>query len=115
MEDFLGRGDRRLSKVIEAAWQAGAGMDAWFESLDRTYEAWKKAIASAGLGGQYRQLEMGGWSAVEALTKDDLIEFCSQPLPWDHIDTGIEKKWLREDLQRALQAKPIEDCCLPPS
>ena len=33
MEDFVGRSDRRLAPVIEAAWRAGAGMDAWFEAL----------------------------------------------------------------------------------
>ena len=51
MEDFVGRGDRRLSSVIEAAWRAGGGMDAWFEALDRTYQAWVWAIAAAGLEG----------------------------------------------------------------
>jgi radical SAM family uncharacterized protein len=30
IEDFIGRGDRRLAPVIEAAWRAGAGLDAWF-------------------------------------------------------------------------------------
>ena len=53
MEDFVGRSDRRLASVIEAAWRAGAGMDAWFESLDRTYAAWTGAIAEAGLEGRY--------------------------------------------------------------
>jgi radical SAM-linked protein len=32
------------------------------------------------------------------------------PLPWDHIDTGIDKKWLKEDLQRALEAAIVPDC-----
>ena len=44
VEDFVGRGDRRLAPVIEAAWRAGAGLDAWFESADRTYGAWTGAI-----------------------------------------------------------------------
>ena len=77
MEDFVGRGDRRLAPVIEAAWRAGAGMDAWFESLDRTYAAWTGAIAEAGLQGRYRELELGGWSAVAALQRDDLEAFCA--------------------------------------
>mgnify|MGYP005730267369 FL=1 len=62
MEDFVGRSDRRLAPVIEAAWRAGAGMDAWFESLDRTYAAWTGAIADAGLEGRYREMEVGGWA-----------------------------------------------------
>ena len=110
MEDFVGRSDRRLAPVIEAAWRAGAGMDAWFESLDRTYAAWTGAIAEAGLEGRYRQMEVGGWSAVAALDRDDLDSFCRQPLPWDHIDTGIDKTWLAEDLKRALAAAVVPDC-----
>ena len=102
MEDFVGRGDRRLAPVIEAAWRAGAGMDAWFESLDRTHAAWTGAISEAGLEGRYREMEVGSWSAVNALDPKDLEVFCRQPLPWDHIDTGIDKTWLMEDLQRAL-------------
>ena len=110
MEDFVGRSDRRLAPVIEAAWRAGAGMDAWFESLDRTYAAWTGAIADAGLEGRYREMEVGGWRAVAALDREDLDSFCAQPLPWDHIDTGIDKRWLAEDLKRALAAAVVPDC-----
>ena len=110
MEDFVGRSDRRLAPVIEAAWRAGAGLDAWFESQDRAYAAWTGAIAAAGLEGRYRDMEVGGWSAVTALDRQDLDSFCAQPLPWDHIDTGIDKSWLAEDLKRALAAAVVPDC-----
>ncbi len=110
IEDFVGRGDRRLAPVLEAAWRAGAGLDAWFESADRTYAAWTGAIEAAGLGGRYRAMEMGAWSAAEALTSSDLDAFCRQPLPWDHIDSGIDKRWLADDLKRALAAAVVPDC-----
>ncbi|NES24902.1 MAG: DUF2344 domain-containing protein, partial [Symploca sp. SIO3E6] len=32
------------------------------------------------------------------------------PLPWDHLDTGIDKNWLKDDLQRALAAATVPDC-----
>lgn len=110
MEDFVGRGDRRLAPVIEAAWRAGAGLDAWFETIERTHAAWTGAIEAAGLGGRYRALELGSWSATGALSAADLAAFCSQPLPWDHIDSGLDKAWLAEDLQRALAAAVVPDC-----
>jgi radical SAM family uncharacterized protein/radical SAM-linked protein len=110
MEDFVGRGDRRLAPVIEAAWRAGAGLDAWFEAADRTSEAWTSAIEAAGLGGRYRELELGEWSAVEGMDPDDLAVFCSQPLPWDHIDSGVDKGWLADDLRQALAAAVVPDC-----
>ncbi|MEB3327503.1 MAG: TIGR03936 family radical SAM-associated protein, partial [Synechococcus sp.] len=110
IEDFIGRGDRRLAPVIEAACRAGAGLDAWFESAERSHAAWTGAIEAAGLGGRYRQLELGAWSAAEAMDAADLEAFCRQPLPWDHIDSGLDKRWLAEDLQRALAAAVVPDC-----
>ena len=110
VEDFVGRGDRRLAPVIEAAWRAGAGLDAWFESAERTHQAWTSAIEAAGLGGRYRALELGGWTAAEGMDPADLAAFCAQPLPWDHIDSGVDKGWLAEDLQRALAAAVVPDC-----
>ncbi|MGA1573848.1 MAG: TIGR03936 family radical SAM-associated protein, partial [Vulcanococcus sp.] len=110
MEDFVGRGDRRLAPVIEAAWRAGAGLDAWFEAADRTYQAWTDAIEAADLGGRYRELEMGEWSSAEGMDPSDLAAFCAQPLPWDHIDSGVEKTWLAEDLRNALAAAVVPDC-----
>ncbi len=110
MEDFIGRGDRSLAQVIEAAWKEGAGMDAWFESIDKTYKAWEKAIISFDLQDKYREIEMGNWSKALSLKKEDLKAICSLPLPWDHIDTGIDKEWLAKDLQRALASEVIPDC-----
>jgi radical SAM family uncharacterized protein len=110
MEDFVGRGDRRLAPVIEAAWRAGAGMDAWFETIDRTHAAWTAAIEAAGLAGRYRALELGTWSSTVALSRADLETFCAQALPWDHIDSGVDKAWLAADLQSALAAAVVPDC-----
>lgn len=108
MEDFLGRGDRRLSSVVRRAWELGAGMDAWWESLDRAFAAWTQAIEESGLAWKYRQVEQGEWNVFQDLLADgpDL----NVPLPWDHIDTGIEKSWLVDDLQRALEAATVPDC-----
>ncbi len=110
IENFIGRGDRRVAKVIEAAWEAGAGMDAWYESIDKTHQAWESAISAAGLKGQYRNIELGSWDTVESINQEDLQYFCSQPLPWDHIDTGIDKTWLAQDLQNALKEIVVPDC-----
>jgi radical SAM family uncharacterized protein/radical SAM-linked protein len=110
VEDFIGRSDRRLAPVIEAAWRAGAGLDAWFESAERTHAAWTGAIEAAGLAGRYRELEMGGWGSTEGMTPEQRAAFCRQPLPWDHIDSGVDKGWLAEDLERALAAVVVPDC-----
>ena len=119
MEDFVGRGDRRLACVIRRAWELGAGMDSWFESLDRAFAAWEKAIALGGLTWKYRSVENGEWNVMEAgqQSRGDISEqensdqhSLDAALPWDHIDTGIGKSWLKADLQRALEAATVPDC-----
>jgi radical SAM family uncharacterized protein/radical SAM-linked protein len=120
MEDFVGRGDRNLSKVVRRAWELGAGMDSWYENLDQAFSAWEDAIAQADLDWKYRQIENGEWNLFHAQDQKrsedaENAQFptphsLDTPLPWDHIDTGIDKKWLQEDLQRALEAAIVPDC-----
>jgi radical SAM family uncharacterized protein/radical SAM-linked protein len=106
MEDFVGRGDRSLAPVVKRAWELGAGMDAWWESLDQAYGAWAQAISEAGLDWKYRQVESGEWNVFER----DSTPNTDLPLPWDILDTGIDKQWLIEDLHRALEAGGVPDC-----
>ncbi|MCZ8037181.1 MAG: TIGR03960 family B12-binding radical SAM protein [Microcystis sp. LE17-20A] len=106
MEDFIGRGDRSLGKVVLRAWQLGAGMDAWWDNTEKAYQAWSQAIEESGLTWKYRQIEQGEWNIFADADKDIL----ERPLPWDHLDTGIDKKWLEEDLKRALDAATVPDC-----
>ena len=105
MEDFVGRGDRRLAPVVKRAWELGAGMDSWWENLDKAYGAWSQAIAEADLTWKYRQVENGEWnifgdrllphSSKGDSLKDSLriarIAPTDALLPWDHINTGIDK------------------------
>ena len=109
MEDFVGRGDRRLAAVVRRAWELGAGMDSWWESLDRAFDAWTQAIAEAGLSWKYRQVDSGEWNIMDTHASDQASNL-DAPLPWDHLDTGIDKQWLKDDLQRALEAATVPDC-----
>ena len=110
MEDFVGRGDRRLAPVVKRAWELGAGMDSWWENLDKAYGAWEQAIAEADLTWKYRQVEEGEWNIFNDNTSTSIADATEAPLPWDHINTGIDKQWLRDDLQKALEASTVPDC-----
>lgn len=114
MEDFIGRGDRSLGKVLQRAWELGAGMDSWYDSVEQAFTAWGQAISEAGLDWKYRQVENGEWNlfAIDNSEQKPLASTSSldHPLPWDHIDTGIDKKWLQTDLERALAAAIVPDC-----
>jgi len=106
MEEFIGRGDRTIAPVIKRAWELGAGMDAWWENTSQAYAAWEQAIEEAELTWKYRQVLQGEWNVFETANQTLL----DAPLPWDHINSGISKKWLQEDLKRALEAATLPDC-----
>ncbi|MGI0482405.1 TIGR03960 family B12-binding radical SAM protein [Geminocystis sp. CENA526] len=123
IEDFVGRGDRRLAPVVKRAWELGAGMDSWWENIDKAYKAWQTAIDEAGLTWKYRLVEEGEWNLFEnvelrmqnaelqnSIPTMDYKLLANMPLPWDHLDTGIDKQWLVEDLERALQEATVPDC-----
>ena len=131
MEDFIGRGDRRLAPVVRRAWELGAGMDAWFDNLEKAFGAWETAISESDLTWKYRQVENGEWNVFKPsdtplpiLQQQEIENKISTPhspfpiphspfhapLPWDHIDTGIDKNWLIGDLQKALEAATVPDC-----
>jgi radical SAM family uncharacterized protein/radical SAM-linked protein len=111
MEDFVGRGDRRLAPVVKRAWELGAGMDSWWENLEQAYGAWSKAIAEADLTWKYRQVEDGEWNIFDnSDSATSIKDATGAPLPWDHINTGIDKQWLQADLQKALDAATVPDC-----
>ncbi|CAI5488388.1 unnamed protein product [Closterium sp. Naga37s-1] len=125
MEDFIGRGDRSIGRVIRRAWELGASNDAWWVNLDRCYGCWSQAIDECGLEWKYRRVVDGEWDVMEKIGDDrfrgqggksrlDVGPLADArldaPLPWDIINTGIERWWLKADLQRALEATTVPDC-----
>ena len=83
LESAIGRGDRRLCDVIEAAWRAGARFDLWDECFDPAI--WQQAFEKSGFDlDQLAQKQFGP----------------EESLPWDHLG-GPEKKYLLDHLQEA--------------
>ncbi|MBL8929919.1 MAG: TIGR03960 family B12-binding radical SAM protein [Kineosporiaceae bacterium] len=100
VEGLLSRGDRRLSAVIRAVWAGGGRFDGWSEHF--SFEAWM-AAAETGLAG----------TGVDVAWYTTRQREQSEVLPWDHLDSGLDKDWLWEDWQDALaapQAVEVEDC-----
>ncbi|RLK55188.1 TIGR03960 family B12-binding radical SAM protein [Actinokineospora cianjurensis] len=97
IEGLLSRGDRRVGKVIEAVWRAGGRFDGWSEHF--SYERWTTAAAA--------ELEPLGVSLDWFTTRERTEE---EVLPWDHLDSGLEKNWLWDDWQDALDEREQDDC-----
>jgi hypothetical protein len=92
-EGFLSRGDRRLGRVIERAWELGCKFDAWQDH--HYHDRWLQAFAEAGLE---------PWFYTHRPRADDEI------FPWDHIDAAVHKKFLLEDYRMSLKGDTRVDC-----
>ncbi|NLA58373.1 MAG: TIGR03960 family B12-binding radical SAM protein, partial [Firmicutes bacterium] len=93
LEAVLARGDRRVADVILRAWQKGCRLDGWSEHFD--FAKWMEAFEEAHLDPYF-------YSHRER----DLDE----GLPWDHIDSGVSKRFLIREWQRALAGETTPDC-----
>ena len=99
IEGLLSRGDRRVGRVIEEVWRDGGRFDGWSEhfSYDRWVAATEKALAGTGV-----DLD---WYTLRERDYDEV-------LPWDHLDSGLDKDWLWADWEDALDpdSAEIDDC-----
>jgi len=100
VEGLLSRGDRRVGRVIEAVWRDGGRFDGWSEHF--SYERWMTQTQRA-LADEPVNLD---WYTVREREYAEV-------LPWDHLDSGLDRDWLWEDWQDALDpdgAVEVEDC-----
>ena len=97
IEGLLSRGDRRVGRVILAAWQDGARFDGWSEHFD--FDRWARAAQHA-LADEPVDLD---WFTVRERDHAEV-------LPWDHLDSGLDREWLWEDWQASLDESGVEDC-----
>ena len=97
IEGLLSRGDRRVGAVIEEVWRRGGQFDGWSEhfSYDRWVAACETALAGTGVDLDWYTTREREYAEV---------------LPWDHLDSGLDRDWLWEDWQDALDEQPVEDC-----
>jgi radical SAM family uncharacterized protein len=97
IEGLLSRGDRRVAAIIEAVWRKGGRFDGWSEHF--SYQRWADCAE--------RCLEGSGVDLDWYTTRErDYAEV----LPWDHLDAGLDREWLWEDWQDALDEVEVDDC-----
>ena len=97
VEGLLSRGDRRVGAVIEHVWRSGQRFDGWSEHF--SYQRWIDCAA---------EVFEGTPVSVDWYTTRERGE--SEVLPWDHLDSGLDKDWLWDDWQDALDETEVDDC-----
>ena len=93
LEAVFARGDRRLGPVIEQAVKNGARLDGWDEYFN--YAKWYDAFRECGIEEDFYTTRGYGEEEV---------------LPWDTIDVGVTKKFLKLERKRAYEEMVTPDC-----
>jgi radical SAM-linked protein len=93
LEGLWARGDRRLSRLLVAAYKKGCKFDGWSDRF--SYDLWQEAIEETSLDSEFFTAR-----------KRDLAE----PLPWDFIDNRVSGSFLKQEWANALAQTSIEDC-----
>jgi radical SAM family uncharacterized protein len=92
LESLLSRGSRGLSAAIERAHDLGAVFDGWTDFIN--LDAWRRALDDIGVE---IERELGERALADTL-------------PWDLIDAGVRKGFLKGEWRRAVREAETEDC-----
>ncbi len=93
LEAVFARGDRRLCAVLETAVERGFHFDGWDDCFD--FDAWMKVFHDCGLDPDFYTTRHRSFDEV---------------FPWDHLDYGVRKEFLREECERAYRAETTPNC-----
>ena len=93
LEGVMARGDRRIGKVIEEAYRLGCLYDTWTESFQN--DLWMQAFENMHVDIDFYTLR--------ERAEDELF-------PWDFIDIGVTRKFLRAEWERAMRCEVTLNC-----
>jgi radical SAM family uncharacterized protein/radical SAM-linked protein len=91
-EGVLARGGRECGKLLLELHKRGAKFCAWTDYFKE--DAWNESLATAGID----------------LEKALGAKETAAPLPWDHIDMRIDRRFLESEREKAHRAEPTPDC-----
>jgi len=94
LEGVISRGGREVGRTIRRAFELGCRFDGWTEHCD--HPLWQQAMQESGL------------DPTQQLRR----RFLDEPLPWDHIDSGVTKKFLQRELAAAVEGILTPDCSI---
>jgi radical SAM family uncharacterized protein/radical SAM-linked protein len=89
IEAFLSRADEKIFPVIESVYEQGGRFEEWREGFD--FSRWRSAFDRTGIDPDY-YLKL------------------KEKYPWDFIDIGVKKDFLREEYNRAQKELTTENC-----
>lgn len=92
-EAVFARGDRRCGRLLYEAFRAGCKFDGWTEHFRP--EAWETAFERSGIDKDFYTTRKREFDEI---------------LPWDIVDSGISKRFLINEAQKAVKEEITPDC-----
>ncbi len=93
LEGVLARGDRKIAAVVEEAYRKGALYDSWTEHFKN--EIWMQAFEAC-------QVSIDFYT-----TRERKLD---ETFPWDFIDAGVAKEFLKREWQNAIRESVTPNC-----
>ena len=93
LEGVLSRGDRKVGQALLKVYEKGGIFDAWSEYFD--YQRWVDAFEECGIDMDFYTLR-----------ERDIDEI----FPWDFVDVGVTKQFLKREWQNAQDEKVTPNC-----
>ncbi len=93
LEAVFARGDRRLCAVLEKAFEMGCKFDGWSEHF--SFSTWMEAFKECNVDPHFYANRAREFSEI---------------LPWDHIDYGVKKEFLKKELDLAYAGITTPNC-----
>ena len=93
LEGVLARGDRKIGQAILKVYEKGGIFDAWSEYFD--YQRWLDAFAECGIDPDFY--------TMRERSMDEIF-------PWDFIDTGVTKEFLKREWNNAMKENVTPNC-----
>ncbi|MBN2535344.1 MAG: TIGR03960 family B12-binding radical SAM protein [Spirochaetales bacterium] len=93
LEGIISRGTKEVGDIIFNAYKKGARLDAWDDYIRRSI--WRNAIGEAGT-----DIISGTLGARKS----------DEPLPWDSVDLGVSKQYLKNEWEKAVKREYTEAC-----
>ena len=92
LEGVFARGDRRLGVLLLEAYRLGCRFDGWRDHFD--WARWRQALEACGVEPEWYLRERD---------EDEI-------LPWEHLESGVLKRWLLRERHKAMQGEYTPDC-----
>lgn len=95
LEGVFARGDRRVGQVLVKAYEKGCIFDAWSEFFNN--EKWIEAFEDCGISIDFYNLRERNLDEI---------------LPWDFIDCGVSREYLKQEWKRAQKEQVTPNCSM---